>query len=93
MALAGILGMVLSFLLQVLKRWYTFTPEAVKGLVVIACVIYAVVIAVIKGSFSFLPFIADLGTMLIANQAFFAMVLNNTDAGYKIAGITTIWDK
>lgn len=84
--LAVILGAILSFVLQFLKRWYTFTPNAVKGFVILVSIAYAVVIGLVNGTFTFWGFVTNLGAFLVGNQALYALILNNTETGAKLAG-------
>lgn len=85
-AVAFGLGAVLSLVLQILKRWYTFTPSAIKGGVILIAILYAIAVELYKGTFNAWAFVLSLGSFIGGNQALFALILNNTDVGTKLAG-------
>lgn len=92
--IAFAIGAVLSLILQLLKRWYTFTPEAIKGFVIILAIVYSVGASIYANTFDIWNFVFNLGAFITSNQGFFALILNNTNTGDKLAGVTNIpWDK
>lgn len=87
MILAVALGSILSLLLQILKRWFTFSNEAIKGAVIVVAIIYTIGAQIYANTFVLWDFVFNIGVFIVSNQTFFNMILDNTNTGRAVAGI------